>query len=195
MADLKPESRVPTSVEHSISVNPSKTDSAAALSQQCWERDHCNPKTLTPAEARALHDLGESDIKDAFAEFYHNPPPAAWQYDSRGNLLEAGDRVKATYDQNGQLQKAQIDGNTYEKVGDSVVETYLGNDGKPHTYTIQGIGDFRLSTVDGNFHGAYKSVDLEAKTANGGGIAEIAKIWESPAHSAFVADFWKKEHQ
>ncbi|MDR3611924.1 MAG: hypothetical protein P4L53_00055 [Candidatus Obscuribacterales bacterium] len=173
----------------------SKTDHARALSQACWERDKCDPKTITPEESKALHDLGQKAIDDIYKELKQNPPPETWDYDKDGHLLQAGDRVKASYDAKGNLLKAQIDDQTYEKVGNDVVETFKGNDDKMHTYTMNNVQDFSLKTVDGNWDGAFKSVDLEAKTANGSGMGEVAKIWETPEHSRAVSDFWQQGRQ
>jgi hypothetical protein len=134
--------------------------------------------------------LGETPYDPA------NPSPETWKYDSKGHLLSAGNRVSAEYDAQGNLKKATIDGSTFERTGDTVSETTVGSDGKSHTWKMDGITKFDLTTKDGDFEGKFKNVDLEALTKNGSGWLEGASVWESAENRAnFVKDQerWQKE--
>lgn len=119
-----------------------------------------------------------------------NPAPETWKYDDHGNLLQAGDRVKASYDQQGNLQKVQIDDKTFERIGKDVVETYKGNDGQMHTYVNSDASTFTMKTEENDFKGPYKSVIIQD-----GGHSLTSKIWESPEHTAAVAKIWEDDRQ
>lgn len=120
-----------------------------------------------------------------------NPLPETWKYDDKGNLLQAGDRVKASYDQQGNLQKVQIDDTTFERKGNDVVETYKGNDGEMHTHVNKDASSFSLTTEERDYKGAYKSVIVQA----GRGHTLDSKVWESPEHTAAVEKVWRDERQ
>lgn len=57
-----------------------------------------------------------------------------------------------------------IEGHTYERQGSDVVESFRGPDGKLRTHTDHGVSKFVLSTEDGDDHGKFKSVNLEASS-------------------------------
>lgn len=123
-----------------------------------------------------------------------NPHPDTWKYDDKGNLLEAGNKVKAEYDAQGNLQKVRINDTTFERNGKDVIETYKGNDGQMHTSVQKNVDRFTLKTSDGDFHGPYKSVEFEAGSENSS-RSTSAKIWESPEHTAAVDKIWRDSRQ
>jgi hypothetical protein len=202
MGKEQAEVHVKAGADKAADASPKESHHAADLSQAAWGKDQAianKPASERSAdENQRLHDIGAKEIDDIFKEFKQqeakNPYPSTWKYDDKGHLLEAGERVSAQYDDKGNLTKARIDDRNYEKVGNDVVETFPDRDGKPFSYTTKNVQDFTLKTVDGNLHGPYKSVDLEFKTANGSGGAELAKIWESPEHSQFVSDVWSGKY-
>lgn len=143
-------------------------------------------KPPSQTERSQVTDQGNNaQVSDA-----QNPPPETWKYDDHGNLLQAGDRVKASYDQQGNLQKVQIDDKTFERIGKDVVETYKGNDGQMHTYVNKDVASFTMKTEDNDFEGPFKSVIIQD-----GGHSLSSKIWESPEHTAAVAKIWEDSRQ
>lgn len=183
--------------------NADAKDSASDLSSSCWKKPESASATtgsplsdtsgsasilvgdLKGADNTALAKLGFPDT-----QFDKNPSPATWKYDDKGNLLQAGDRVKASYDQQGNLQKVQIDDTTFERKGKDVVETYKGNDGQMHTHVNKDVALFTMKTEDNDYKGPYKSVIVQD-----GGHSLSSKIWESPEHTAAVEKIWRDEQQ
>lgn len=144
-------------------------------------------KPQSQAERSQVGDqANNAQVSDA-----KNPAPETWKYDDKGNLLQAGDRVKASYDQQGNLQKVQIDDTTFERKGNNVVETYKGNDGQMHTHVNKDASSFALTTEERDYKGAYKSVIVQA----GRGHTLDSKVWESPEHTAAVDKIWADERQ
>ena len=144
-------------------------------------------KLQSQAERSQVGDqANNAQVSDA-----KNPAPETWKYDDHGNLLQAGDRVKASYDQQGNLQKVQIDDTTFERKGNSVIETYKGNDGQMHTSVNNDASSFSLTTEERDYKGAYKSVIVQA----GRGHTLDSKVWESPEHTAAVDKVWRDERQ
>lgn len=184
--------------------NADAAGNAADLSSSCWKKPESASTTTgsplsdtsstTPspvgdakgADNTALAKLGFPDT-----QFDKNPSPETWKYDDKGNLLQAGDRVKASYDQQGNLQKVQIDDTTFERKGNNVVETYKGNDGQMHTHVNKDASSFSLTTEERDYKGAYKSVIVQA----GRGHTLDSKVWESPEHTAAVDKIWADERQ
>ncbi len=143
-------------------------------------------KPQSQAERSQVGDqANNAQVSDA-----KNPSPETWKYDDKGNLLQAGDRVKASYDQQGNLQKVQIDETTFERKGKDVVETYKGNDGQMHTHVNKDVALFTMKTEDNDYKGPYKSVIVQD-----GGHSLSSKIWESPEHTAAVEKIWRDEQQ
>jgi hypothetical protein len=114
-------------------------------------------------------------------EFLVNPPPAEWEHDASGRLTSAGYRVSAAYDADGHLQKATLDDTTYERKGNDVEKTQKDDYGIRHTSTIHNVSKFDLTEKDNNFHGEYKSVDIDVQGKNAQDFVG-ATVWESKEH-------------
>lgn len=123
-----------------------------------------------------------------------NPHPDTWKYDDKGNLLQAGDRLKAEYDAQGNLKKVQVDDTTYERQGKDVVQTSKGNDGKMHKYVNKDVDSFSLKASDDNFKGASKNVDIEVSGKSG--TWSLGKpLWNSAEKQASDQKYLKDERQ
>ncbi|MBK7840708.1 MAG: hypothetical protein IPJ49_24145 [Candidatus Obscuribacter sp.] len=147
-------------------------------------------RTLVPPEEAKPGDGTSS----ANATDGKNPHPDTWKYDDKGNLLQAGDRLKAEYDDKGNLQKVQVDDMTYERKGKDVVETTVGKDGKLYSYVNRDVDSFSLKASDKNFNGASKDIDI--KTEGKSGTWSMSKpIWDSPEKQAFDQKLLKDQHQ
>jgi hypothetical protein len=138
---------------------------------------------------KELRDLGfpKTEIADP-----NNPAPETWKFDRQGHLASAGDRVHADYDTQGNLTKARIDGTTYEKEGNDVVQTYKGGDRKDHQYTMHDVTNFNLRPEKGNLEGDFSSVALEVKTAHGSRLSDSDVIYKSPEYRPNASLFAKK---
>ncbi len=180
-------------------------DFAGDLSSSCWQKPEPavasatpRPETSTKAEVSRLgfpepkFDLSAGDNgKTAQATDAKNPSPETWKYDDKGNLLQAGDRVKASYDQQGNLKKVQVDDSTFERKGNDVVETYKAGDGEMRTHVNKDVASFKMRTEDADYKGAYKNVIVEA----GGGHTLSSKVWESAEHTAAIDKIWQDQQQ
>jgi hypothetical protein len=109
-----------------------------------------------------------------------NPPPSTWKYDDKGHLIQAGDKFHATYDKQGNLVDATLDGDHWQKTGpNQVTETSMGNDGKPLKYVNNNVTKFEAKPWMKDWDGKVAGVAMEA-----GGSYLGADVYEEPAHQA-----------
>jgi hypothetical protein len=133
---------VATKSEQQIVQKDSASDhSIKCAAADCWKPGLAHATSGQPeANSRDAQNAASSEKVSALGfpktdltTDSKNPAPDTRKFDQKGHLLSAGDEVKAEYKAQGNLSKAKIDGQTYEKKGNDAVENYQGNDGKSHT--------------------------------------------------------------
>ncbi|MBK8223696.1 MAG: hypothetical protein IPK73_22030 [Candidatus Obscuribacter sp.] len=148
----------------------------------------------TSAEIWAKPQDGKTDkIVTGAATEGIGPHPDTWKMDDKGNVLQAGDKYKATYDAQGQLTEANFGDSSYKldrKTG-TLTETFIGNDGQQHSYKTENVKDFSAKPFEGNTPGGpFKGMGIEAKTEGGSGTSRSSVIWETDGTSTWRDFMW-----
>jgi hypothetical protein len=151
------------------------TDGSKATTHSAGQRD-------AEKDSKSVKDAASLGLPDTTIVDPKNPSPDSWKYDSKGHLLYAGDRVSAKYDAHGDLQKAKIDGETWERKGNDVQLTFKDRDGVTQTDVMHNVTKFDLTTEDLNSDGKFKDakVDVQYGRAQESGSANV--IWQSEEH-------------
>ncbi len=148
----------------------------------------------TSAEIWAKPQDGKTDkIDTGAATDGIGPHPDTWKVDEKGNVLQAGDKYKATYDAQGHLTEASFGDSSYKldrKTG-TLTETFIGNDGQQHSYKTENVKDFSAKPFEGNTPGGpFKGMGIEAKTEGGSGTSRSSVIWETDGTSTWRDFMW-----
>jgi hypothetical protein len=83
-----------------------------------------------------------------------------WKFDSKGHLLAAGN-LSAEYDANGHLQKAMVNGETWERKGNDVTLSFKDRDGVTQTDVMHNVKKFDLTTDNVSADGKFMDANID----------------------------------
>jgi hypothetical protein len=127
------------------------------------------------AERDAALGLSATKIEDP-----NNPSPENWKFDTKGHLLSAGDRFSADYDAQGNLQKAMVNGETWERKGNDVTLSFKDRDGVTQTDVMHNVKKFDVTTSDGvNSNDRFMDANIDVLYGRSSEAGSVNAIWHS----------------
>jgi hypothetical protein len=126
---------------------------------------------------------------DQLYKIDQNPDPGTWKYDSKGNLLSAGNSFHASYDEAGHAVNAVMDGQVWEKTDAGVTHAYTGADGTWQTQEIPG-GQLSIKTYGGDNHGLYQGAEVTVEGGDGSISSLSQMLYSSPENREYLNNYW-----
>jgi hypothetical protein len=127
----------------------------------------------------------------------NNPSPDTWLHDKQGHVTRAGNEFTATYNLDGKPVLVQMEDQVWAqtKPGEVQHDWYGRGDQKWHRDMIENVKALIVNpdAERNDSHGTFAGIEVKVDRGEGGYDSSWAKVYESPEHQQYVANFWRNE--